>query len=473
MTIDKIAEEIRPPHGTDLLCRNLVETTFDKLSEENVRIFKDRLLDITGCIFGGAVVQEDRFFYDTLQRWGGLPEAPIFAARGKLPLINAVMHNCLHARANDFGAMLYVVMGDSMASHFGETLIPMGLTLADMNSTSGQDFITNNIAAEDTIGRILYSMPMRWPTDMQLVSSAAAALASRYYKLDAVKAKVALSYAATNCTDPGNSYYDYSQEFKYHNAESARMGIMAAELAKGGWQGLEDPYYGHWGLISKQLGKEDDVPALYAKSFEDLSKVYFTEQRFKRFPGGIPTTASARCGQMLHEQLVSAYGKVDPDQIKQVRVLPSKYLGKNYYNNPFTLRNHTNALFSYQFSACCALLNGTINVEMVQTDAILKNPALIRIAENSTIGEFDEGPENRMIKTVVEMKDGKVFEASADFISSMFEYPSQEIIRGKFWSQFNAFGKLPRSVGEKIIETAGKIETVSDMREYTQLLTLK
>lgn len=49
-----------PPEGTDRLCENLVNARFDQLSQDNIRIFKDRLLDITGCIFGGAVRSEER-----------------------------------------------------------------------------------------------------------------------------------------------------------------------------------------------------------------------------------------------------------------------------------------------------------------------------------------------------------------------------------------------------------------------------
>jgi hypothetical protein len=59
-----------PALGTDLFCKNLVETTYDRLSEDNVRIFRDRLLDITGCIFGGAVVPEDQFLAERLIKWG-------------------------------------------------------------------------------------------------------------------------------------------------------------------------------------------------------------------------------------------------------------------------------------------------------------------------------------------------------------------------------------------------------------------
>ena len=75
-------------------------------------------------------------------------------------------------------------------------------------------------------------------------------------------------------------------------------------------------------------------------------------------------------------------------------------------------------------------------------------------------------------KGSVELKDGRVFEAEADFIKEMFLYPSKEFLVQKFWDQFNAFGKLPKSVGEKIIELAGRIETLKDMREYTELLTI-
>lgn len=472
MKADKTDNKLISPLGTEKLCRNLAETTYDRLSEDNIRVFKDRLLDMTGCIFGGAVVEEDRFLYDLLKRQGGAPEAPLFAASGRLPVTSAVIHNCIHARANDFGNMVTVIFGEAIASHFGETLIPMGLTLADMNGTPGKDFIANNIAAEDTIARILYTLPVRWPTDMQLVSSIAAALASRYYKLDAEKTKVALSYAATNATDPGNSYYDYCQEFKLHNGESARMGIMAAEMAKGGWNGLEDPFFGHWGLITSKV-KDGGLPELYEKAFDKLGEEYFTEMRFKKGPGGIPTTATGECGKLLREQIIAEDGVLDAEKIKQVRVYQSENMRKNYYFNPFQHRNHVNALFSYTFAACCTLIHGDRRVDLVQTKAILENPKLIELSENAVMDVYDAKSDKMMMKAEAEMKDGRVFTIELDYNAQMGSYPTQEFLIKKFWDQFNAFGKLPKSTGEKIIELAGRIETLPDMREYTQLLTLK
>ena len=466
--------KLRPPKATELLCSNLVNTKFEDLSEDNVRIFKDRLLDMTGCIFGGAVVPEDQFFVQKLIEWGGREEAPLFARSGKLPLPNAAMANCITARANDYGNMFFHIKNDKIASHAGETLIPMGLTMAAAQPTSGKQFITNNIAAEDVTARILYTLPVRWPTDMLMVSSAAAALASRYYGLDEVQTKAALSYAALNSTDPANSYFDYCQDFKYHNGAGAQMGIIACELAKGGWRGLEDPFYGHWGLISMQLAKKDgsELPDLYDAAFDDVGKVYYTEGSFKRGPGGIPTSSAANCGKGIRKKIEEYYGKFDPSQIKQLHLYRSTSIPHNYYSNPFTLRNHINALFSFQFAACCAMLNGNVSIAYVQTPAIQADPYLIPLTEGSTMDTFEAEDGAKLMKMVVEMKDGNVFEDIEDYASSMHAYPTREFLIGKFWDQFNTFGKLPKSRGEKIIELADRIDNLDDMREYTDLLVL-
>ena len=464
-------EDLKVPGGTDLFCKNLVETTYQDLSEENVRIFKDRLLDITGCMFGGAIVQEDAFLERRYKQWGGSGEAPLFASSGRLPLPVAAKLNCIKARANDFGCMLFRIFGEAIPSHMSETMIPLSLTLGDTFGVSGAQLITNDIVAEDFTARLLYSLPNRWPTDMLLGSSAAAALAGRYYGLDAQQMKSALSYAATNATDPANSYYDYCQEFKLHNGVSAETGIMSAEYAKGGWRGLEDPYFGHWGLISNHV-KDGQLPPLYEKCFEDLGKVYFTEGGFKYGPGGIPTTAAAFCGKKLHQMLKEAYGTVDGAAIRQIRVFGAKNIYHGYYSNPFVLRDQINALFSYRFAASCATLNGKVGVDTVQTAAIRADEHLVRLAESATMDIYEPEDGGRKMKVVAEMVDGRVFTAEESFMV-MERYPTKEELEDKFWAQFNAFGKLPKSNGEKIIELASKFEELSDVREYTELLCVK
>ena len=467
------AAQLTPPNGTELLCENLVNTKYEDLSEENVKVFKDRLLDMIGCIFGGACVAEDAFLEDMYQSWGGAPEAPIFAGKGRIPAINAIAINSIRARANDFGNMVCFVHGDRIASHYGESLIPINLTFADMQGTSGKDFITRNVAAEDTIARILYTLPNRWPTDMLLGAPICAALLSRIYGLDAEQTKAALSYAATNNSDPGNAYFDYSQEFKLFNAESARVGMLSCELAKNGWRGLTDPFFGHWGIISKQLKNGETLPALYEKAFEGLGEVYFTENAFKRGPGGIPTTVAGELGKTLRAAIIEKYGAFDVSKVKQVHVYRSTEMTDNYYCQPFTLRNHTNALFCYAFATCCCLVTGDRTVKDVQTAAILARPELVALAENATMGVYECTPGYKMMKAVVDMTDGSSLTAEADYSAAMYDYPSKEFLEAKFMDQFNTFGKLPKANAEKIIELCAKVEELPDLRELTELLVLK
>ena len=98
---------------------------------------------------------------------------------------------------------------------------------------------------------------------------------------------------------------------------------------------------------------------------------------------------------------------------------------------------------------------------------------LVELTENSSMEVFDSGSDKSLMKVIVEMADGAVYEDIQDYGGSMHDYPTREFLLGKFWDQFNTFGKLPKAVGDKIVELAAKIETLEDLREYTQLLTLK
>ena len=112
-------------------------------------------------------------------------------------------------------------------------------------------------------------------------------------------------------------------------------------------------------------------------------------------------------------------------------------------------------------------------MDLVQTPAIMAHPRLVELAEHTILDTYHNDAGTDFLKAQVEMTDGRVFEAEEDFVGSMFAYPSREFLEKKFWDQFHAFGRLPESTGRKIIELAGRIDTLEDMREYTSLLTVK
>ena len=462
-------ERFISPRGTEALCENVVNSSYEDLSEDNIRIFKDRLLDMVGCIFGGAIVEENGFLEKRYLEWGGKEEARVFASGGaKLPLPNAAMLNSLKARSNDYGSMLFKIHGAAMPSHVGETLLPLNLTLADHFGVSGKEFITNDIVSEDLTGRLLYSLKVRMPEDMLLVTTAAAAVAGRYYKLNPERLKAALSFAARNATDPGSAYHNYSEELYLHNGVSAQTGLMCAEYARGGWAGLKDPYFGKNALLSAKA-EDGEYPEHYEEIFSDLGKVYYTECAIKKYPGGIPMTAAAFAGRKVHQMLLDSYGEIDPDKIARIRFLASRKIYHGYYSNPFVRRDHLNALFAYRFAAAASVLEGIVPVSLVQTSAIRANEQLVRLAEEADQELYDPEGGQPLVKVVAEMKDGRSFEAEEHFMI-MEDYPSREVIIAKFMDQFDAYGKLPASHADKIIDMASRIEEIGDIREFTELL---
>jgi len=76
---------LAPPKIIDMMCENLVNTRFEDLSEWNVKCFKDRLLDMTGCIFGGTIVKDNKPLVEQIRRWGGEAEAPVFLQGFRAP----------------------------------------------------------------------------------------------------------------------------------------------------------------------------------------------------------------------------------------------------------------------------------------------------------------------------------------------------------------------------------------------------
>jgi 2-methylcitrate dehydratase PrpD len=244
---------------------------------------------------------------------------------------------------------------------------------------------------------------------------------------------------------------------------------MSCELAKAGWRGLSDPYFGSSGLALRSSNGK--TPPNYEKAVQELGTAYFAEESFKRFPGGIPNTPATIAGQKVRAMLIDKY-KVS--EIKKVEIGMSENSFAGYYAQPFTVVNQVNALFCYQFQACCALYHGTVKIEYIQTEYLEGNPELVELVQNSTLVfyKFADGEvKERGMRVRVTMEDGTVFEHTEP-AASMHTYPTREFLIQKFMDQFNAFGKLPKSTAEKIIALALNIEKVSDMREYTSLLQI-
>lgn len=456
----------------ELISENIVNAKFEDLSEWNIQCTKDRLIDICGCIIGGATAEGNAGLVKIIKEQGGKGEAPVFIHGGRVPLGDAAMINCIAARSNDFGAMFANLDGKRIPSHHSETTVPMALTYSDAFDASGRDFFVAELLGNDTSNRVLAAGGMDfnlgWDGTMTLPMFGAVAIAGRFMGLSAQQIKDAFGISINMICGAIQSLYDYSITFKFGQGFSAKNGTFAAQLAKEGWNGIEDALLGGMAYYYLYRGTNDiSNPEILTK---ELGKKFYMEESFKRYPCGIPNSPFVYAGLELHKQ----YG-IKADDIKEVELaLSPKGIGL-YYAEPFRIgpSPQVNGIFSFQYTAICALLRGRLKVQDFATEAI-KDPEILDIIGKSKIVRDPEltGDPNTigLIRLRVTTKDGKVYENVQNALVLTVKYPTKEEILSKFWDQVDAFNNVTKAKAQKILDTIDRLEDVENMKELTELL---
>ncbi|MBN2239145.1 MAG: MmgE/PrpD family protein [Dehalococcoidales bacterium] len=153
---------------TDALIRNILETRFDDIPEETVDNTKRRILDMIGCIIGGAGSDGSRELAEVVHGWGGNNEASILGYGYKGPAHEAAMVNGIFGRSFDWGPLTLIIEGDGkpgtlyidgkpirrFANHIGETTVPAALALGECKGITGKELITAVIVADDLAARL-------------------------------------------------------------------------------------------------------------------------------------------------------------------------------------------------------------------------------------------------------------------------------------------------------------------------------
>src|SRR5512143_2930115 len=87
------------------LAQNVLQTRFADFPDPVIANAKDRLIDICGCIIGGANAPGCAELRSLIREWGGKKQASILVHGGKAPAANAAFINSIMARSFDYGVM--------------------------------------------------------------------------------------------------------------------------------------------------------------------------------------------------------------------------------------------------------------------------------------------------------------------------------------------------------------------------------
>ena len=81
------------------LSENVLNTRFENFDRETLEKNKNRIIDVVGCLIGGAHASGNQALVDLVKGWGGKEEATILIHGGKVPALHAAMVNSIMARS--------------------------------------------------------------------------------------------------------------------------------------------------------------------------------------------------------------------------------------------------------------------------------------------------------------------------------------------------------------------------------------
>jgi 2-methylcitrate dehydratase PrpD len=259
----------------------------------------------------------------------------------------------------------------------------------------------------------------------------------------------------------GSGLWDGATTFKLSQGSSARSGIVAAQLARAGWTGIEDPF-GTGNSYYPIFEKDRELPELLT---EDLGKKFYVEVVFKLYPGGGPTQLTTPCALTLARK-----HDIKADNVEEVVLRTSPPATAAHYAKPYKLGDYPtgDALFSYKYSVASALLRKTAQ-NKEYTEESVRDPEVQALIGKVMLAGLDR-PEG--VEVEVKMKDGRTLSEYLDRRMGSDEpgaLPSRDFLVDKFMEQVEFTRMVNKEDAEAIMGLVDRLEEVDNVAEIVRL----
>ncbi|XP_011478593.1 cis-aconitate decarboxylase-like [Oryzias latipes] len=358
------------------------------------------------------------------------------------------------------------------ATHPSGAVLPAVLALSDMipahRKPSGLDFLLAFNVGVEIQGRLMrfsneaHNIPKRFHPPSVVGTMGSAAACAHLLSLDPSQCSHALAIAASLAGAPMANAATQSKPLHIGNA--SRLGLEAALLASRGLEASPLVLDAVEGVAGFSAFYEDYVPQTL-ESPSDNGHVFLLEEQdmgFKRFPAHLGMHWVADAAASVHKLLVGVKpGKVSPSQVQDIllRIPKSKYI-----NRPFPESEHE-ARHSFQFSACCALLDGEVTVQSF-SEAAMNRPELLALLSRVRLEHPQDNPANFNLmygEVQVTLTGGDILRGRCDTFYGHWRNPlTNESLRKKF--RYNAGAVLPSDRVEQLIEAVEDLDRQENCR---------
>jgi 2-methylcitrate dehydratase PrpD len=449
------------------LAKNVVQTNFEVFDDNTIEQAKKRLIDVIGCLIGGANAGGCAELRDLIREWGGKKEATILIHGGKVPAGNAAMINCIMARSFDYGVLTPYIGEKPVWAHIAETNIPTAVTMAEWRQAGGKELLTAMIIGDDLTTRIsaasTRSISPGWDTPGTVNKFGAAAIAGKLMGLKERQIIHAFGIVLNQLAGSFQPIQDGAHAFKLAQGLAARDGIIAAELAGKGWTAGSDPLQGKYGYFALYC-KEND-PSFLTRN---LGKEFYGDCTFKPYPSCRFIHATIDCSLKLVQ--IHSINTKDIENIT-IDVAPMHF--DSPLNQPFEIVDFPQgkAIFSLRYHAANALIRKCVKPEHL-TEAFIRDPEVGELARKVNITGNIPPDKIEAANVTIRMKDGRKLSTYEECAkgNALKKPLSKEEIEEKFRGNV-AFSKtVSKADAEKLLDMLNHIEEIKDINQVVRLL---
>src|SRR5512143_2514192 len=109
-----MADTATGPAVIELVSANIANTRYEEFDKATLDLAKNRVIDVLGCLIGGAKAPGNLPLLKLVKRWGGKKEATILVHGGKAPAQMVAMMNTIMARSFDFESCPMSMTADTL-----------------------------------------------------------------------------------------------------------------------------------------------------------------------------------------------------------------------------------------------------------------------------------------------------------------------------------------------------------------------
>lgn len=449
---------------TERLANFIVETDFDSIPSEGIRVVKRVFLDCIGVTFAGYSHPLGKIITEFIKDTGASPKATVLGAGFKTSPSEAALANGTIGHALDYDDYSL-----DMAAHPSVSLLPGILALGELRGVSGRKAMEAYVVGFECESKLGAGINPKhyytgWHATGTLGTMGAAAACSKILGLDVERTRITLGIAASEAGGLRENFGTMTKPF--HGGLSARNGVIASLLAEKGFTADKNILEAERGFCNIFCGKGEYDNEKIIGNLGDPFSVLRPGIGIKPYPscGGTHTALDA----MLY--MVQEYD-IRPEDIEKVHVDASELIPKALiHSRPKT---GLEGKFSMQFCMAIAILERNVGMKHF-TDEKARDPRVVELGKKVTLKpvselKVDGTAISLPVNVTVKLKDGKEFSRRVDIPKG---YPDIPMSRDELTEKFKdcTQGMLSAEKSRRVIEIIDELEHIGNINELMGLL---